>query len=49
MGLNFGKMKKYSLNIDKEIDNKLNGGGGVMGRLKRIMDKGILPNTGNNF
>jgi hypothetical protein len=49
MGLNIGKIKKYSQEIDQEIEQKLNGGGGVMGRLRRIIEKGIDTRTGKFF
>lgn len=46
MGLNIGKIKKYSQELDSEIEQKINGGGGVMGRLKKITQKGFNTQTG---
>ena len=49
MGLNIGKIKKYSQELDSEIEQKINGGGGVMGRLKKITQKGFNTQTGITY
>lgn len=46
MGLQIGKIKTYAQEIEQDVEQRLNGGGGVMARLTRIIDRGISANTG---
>lgn len=46
MGLQIGKIKSYAQEIDQDVEQRLNGGGGVMARLTRIIDRGISASTG---
>ena len=46
MGLKIGRIKKYAQEVDKEVDEKMGEGGGVMARLKRIIERGVTSSSG---